>query len=199
MPGTTTNTATTSSLGLTAALALVLSFATAAAAQETCRVRLDISPDYGGVKLDMTAGELSRMFPGSDELRAAAATGAGGAPVEVSLGMLDLNIRKEDFEGVRELSLAFSGGRLTKMGIHFGGATKWKSIAEFTEHVEKHLALPRAWGEAVTAGGKQSRVMECSGFMVFAQYARGGPVFLGLAKAEAGAKPTPAKPAATRH
>lgn len=173
-----------------ALLALLLSALSYASAQEPCNIRLDISPDYGGVKLGMRLEELQAMFPGSDELRAAR---ADAEKQDVSLGMLDLNIRKRDFEGVKELSLNFVGGRLHKMGLHFGGETRWRSVAEFSDHVSKQLALPQAWGETVAAGGKQSRVMECAGFMVFVQFARGGPVYLGLAKTEAGAKPAGSK------
>jgi hypothetical protein len=160
-------------------LLLLLAFASCAAAgaQEPCRLERAVAPDYGGVMLGMTAAELARMFPGSDELRRAQAGGgaAGSKPLVASLGMLELGVRREQFGDAAELALTFAGGRLQRVDVHFRSPAPWKNLAEFSAQASKRLALPAgAWGEAASDAEKESRALDCRGFSVVARIGRDG-------------------------
>src|SRR5919206_3966294 len=87
--------------------AFALSAARASGAQEPCRIERAAAPDYGGVMLGMRQEELARMFPGSEELQRAPLAGEAAKPFVASLGMLELNVRKDEFRGVGELVLTF--------------------------------------------------------------------------------------------
>lgn len=173
------------------------------AAQEPCRLERAVAPDYGGVMLGMRPEELARMFPGSDELRALPAAGAGDTkPSVASLGMLELGVRKEEFSGVTELVLTFIGGTLQRMDMRFRQPTPWRAVEGFTEYASKQLALPHdSWGPTASDETKQSRVLDCRGFSVVARVDRGGQSTLSIvdttaapSKAEAHAATPPAAP-----
>ena len=153
-----------------ALLALAVCAAPAAPAQEEpCRLERAVAPDYGGVMLGMTAGELARMFPGSDELQKAvgAEATAGSKPFVASLGMLELAIRREHFADAGELLLTFLGGRLHRIDVRYRQPVPWKNVAEFSEHASKRLAVPAgSWGAPASDAEKQSRVLDCRGFSV---------------------------------
>ena len=189
-------------------LASVGCAAAAARAQEPCRLERAVAPDYGGVMLGMTAEELLRMFPGSDELpRARAAeVAASPKPFVASLGMLELNIRREQFADAAELQLTFLGGRLHRIDVRYRSPVPWKNVAEFAAQASKRLAVPAdAWGPPAADAEKESRVLDCRGFSVVARIDRGGQSTLSIvdtasANTEAGgappAKPEPATPKA---
>jgi len=162
--------------------ACVAACARGAAAQEPCRLERAVAPDYGGVMLGMTAEELARMFPGSEELpRAAAATDAGAKPVMASLGMLELGVRREQFADAAELLLTFLGGRLHRMDVRYRRPEPWNNVAEFSGHVSRRLAVPLdSWGAVASDAGKQSRVLDCRGFSVVVRIDRGGPSTLSI-------------------
>ena len=94
-----------------------------AAAQEPCRLERSVAPDYGGVMLGMTAEELARMFPGSEDLQKAPKAGPADAapakPFVASLGMLELGVRKEHFGDAGELLLTFNEGRLRRIDVRY--------------------------------------------------------------------------------
>jgi hypothetical protein len=167
----------------------------AAAAQEPCRLERAVAPDYGGVMLGMTAGELARMFPGSEELpRAAAAPGA--KPFVASLGMLELGVRREHFADAGELLLTFLGGRLRRIDVRYRRPEPWDNVAEFSGHASKRLAVPAdAWGAPSSDPEKQSRVLDCRGFSVVARIDRGGPSTLSIVDTSAAGGADAASPA----
>ena len=168
------------------ATAITFALAPRAIAQEaTCNVPLSVSPDYGGVKLGMSLAEMRRMFPGSDELRDAP---DGEAAFTVSLGMLELTIRREEFKGVRELALGFIGGRLHKIGLSFGEQQQWEDVDAFSQHISKKLALPKEWSASPKFGVSRSLSLECRGFLVLARTEKDGGYFLGLMNTEADLK-----------
>ncbi len=160
----------------------ILTFACGGAAagqQGTCDFDISIAPDYGGVHLGMSVKELRKMFPGSDELEDASPGVAGGA-FNVSLGMLELNIRKEQFKGVGELSLGFAEGKLRRIGVHYNAPAPWESLTEFSEQVSKRLVLPPAWSAPRKEGARESRVLECRGFLVVLRIDKGEAGYLGI-------------------
>lgn len=166
---------------------------TRAAAQEPCRIGRQAAPGYGGVTLGMRPEELARMFPGSEELRAAPASGA--KPFVVSLGMLELNVRKEEFEGVEGLGLTFIGGTLQRIDVRFREPAPWDSVSDFSERASKRLALPfDSWGRASSDREKQSRVLDCQGFSVVLRIDKGGASTLSIVDTSAGGDATPARP-----
>jgi hypothetical protein len=149
-------------------LVAVLCCAQSTTAQEPCRLERAVAPDYGGVLLGMRIDELARMFPGSQELQAGPRVAAPAAsPFNVSLGMLELGVRKEAFKGVDELALTFLGGTLHRIDIRFRQPVPWKDIKEFSEHASKRLVVPSdSWDAPAPDALKQSRVLDCRGFAV---------------------------------
>jgi hypothetical protein len=161
----------------------------AAAAQEPCLLERAVAPDYGGVLLGMTAEELARMFPGSDELQRAA--GAGAAPFVASLGMLELGVRREHFRDAGELVLGFLGGRLNRIDVRYRRPVPWKNVAEFSAHASKRLAVPAdSWGAPASDPERQSRVLDCRGFSVAVRIEREGPSTLSIVDTAAAAAAT---------
>jgi hypothetical protein len=192
-----------------ALVALAVCAAPAASAQEEpCRLERAVAPDYGGVMLGMTAGELARMFPGSDELQKAlgAEAGAGSKPFVASLGMLELAIRREQFADAGELLLTFLGGRLHRIDVRYRQPVPWKGVAEFSEHASKRLALPAdSWGAPASDAEKQSRVLDCRGFSVVVRIDHDGRSTLSIVDTAVskeggggGAPPPPPAPAKRR-
>jgi hypothetical protein len=162
-------------------VALFLCCAGDLAAQEPCRIVRAAAPDYGGVMLGMRPEELGRMFPGSEDLRAVPGAGGGTKPFVVSLGMLELGVRKGEFEGVAELALTFIGGTLHRIDVRFRQPAPWGSLADFSEQASRRLALPPdSWGRPASDAEKQSRVLDCRGFSVVLRVDRGGPSTLSI-------------------
>jgi hypothetical protein len=186
--------------------ALLLCCARPAPAQEPCRIGRAAAPDYGGVMLGMGLEELRRMFPGSEDLRAGPGAGGGAKPFVASLGMFELNIRKEEFEGVEELALTLIGGTLQRIDVVFRQPTLWKSsVADFSEQASRRLALPLdSWGRPASDKEKWSRVLDCQGFSVVLRIDKGGASTLSIVDTSpAGDEPpaktvTPAKPPARK-
>lgn len=164
------------------AVAAVLCCAQSMPAQEPCRLERAVAPDYGGVMLGMRLEELARMFPGSQELQAGPrGADAAARPFVVSLGMLELGVRKEDFRGVDELALTFLGGTLHRIDIRFRQPVPWKAVTEFSEDASKRLAVPSdSWDAPVSDASKQSRVLDCRGFAVVVRIDKGGPSTLSI-------------------
>ncbi|HEX8560678.1 MAG TPA: hypothetical protein VF668_21470 [Pyrinomonadaceae bacterium] len=166
-----------------------------ASAQEPCRLERSVAPDYGGVMLGMTAAELARMFPGSEELQRAPAAGAGDAskPFVASLGMLELGIRRDQFGDAGELALTFLAGRLQRIDVRYRRVAPWRDVAEFSAHASKRLAVPAdAWGPAASDDAKQSRALDCRGFSVVVRVDRDGPSTLSIVDTMAADAPAPA-------
>lgn len=165
-------------------LACVAACARGAAAQEEpCRLERAVAPDYGGVMLGMTAEELARMFPGSDELqRAATETAAGGERRFVaSLGMLELGLRRQQFADAGELVLTFLGGRLHRVDVRYRRPVPWKDVTEFSAEASKRLAVPMdSWSAVSSDAEKFSRVLDCRGFSVVVRIDRDGPSTLSI-------------------
>jgi len=160
-------------------LACAVCCARAASAQEPCRLERAVAPDYGGVMLGMTAEELARMFPGSEELPRAAS--AGVKPFVASLGMLELGVRREQFADAGELLLTFLGGRLHRIDVRYRRPVPWNDVAQFSEHASKRLAVPAdSWGAPSSDPEKHSRVLDCRGFSVVVRIDRGGPSTLSI-------------------
>jgi hypothetical protein len=177
------------------------SFAQESSAPEPCQLERALAPDYGGVMLGMRLEELARMFPGSQELQTGPgadastntniststntntgkSTNANTKPFVVSLGMLELGIRREEFKGVDELMLTFLGGALHRLDVRFRQPVMWKAITEFSEHASKRLAVPAgSWDAPVIDDAKQSRVLACRGFAVVVRMDKGGPSTLSI-------------------
>ncbi|HEX8499786.1 MAG TPA: hypothetical protein VF659_04275 [Pyrinomonadaceae bacterium] len=175
-------------------LACVAGAAGAAGAQEPCRLGRAVAPDYGGVMLGMTAEELARMFPGSEELPRVAAAGADASkPYVASLGMLELAIRREQFGDAAELLLTFFGGRLHRIDVRYRRPVPWNDVAQFSEQVSRRLAVPSdAWGAPSSDAEKQSRALDCRGFSVVVRIDRGGPSTLSIVDTAPAPPPTPA-------
>lgn len=178
-------------------LACVAACARGAAAQgEPCRLERAVAPDYGGVMLGMTAEDLARMFPGSDELPRAAGADAS-KPFVASLGMLELAIRREQFGDAAELLLTFLGGRLHRIDVRYRRPVPWKDAAEFSGQVSKRLAVPAdAWGAVSSDAEKFSRVLDCRGFSVVVRIDRGGPSTLSIVDTASPATPAGQTPGA---
>ncbi|HEX8284118.1 MAG TPA: hypothetical protein VF588_12215 [Pyrinomonadaceae bacterium] len=172
-------------------LACVAACAGGAAAQgEPCRLERAVAPDYGGVMLGMTAEELSRMFPGSEELRRATTEAAAGAGKQfvASLGMLELGVRREHFGDAAELLLTLLGGRLHRIDVRYRRPAPWTDAAEFSADASKRLAVPAdAWGAVAADPDKQSRVLDCRGFSVVVRIDRAGPNTLSIVDTTGGA------------
>ena len=180
-------------------LAAAVCCARGAAAQEPCRLERSVAPDYGGVMLGMTAEELARMFPGSDELqRVPPAAAAGSKPFVASLGMLELNVRKEQFGDAGELALTFIAGRLHRIDVRYRQPVPWGGVGDFSEHASKRLAVPAdAWGAPVADADKQSRVLDCRGFSVVLRIDKDGPSTLSIVDTAAPQPAATAAPAAS--
>lgn len=163
-------------------LACVAACARGAAAQgEPCRLERAVAPDYGGVMLGMTAEELARMFPGSDELQRAAAGADAGKQFMASLGMLELGVRRQQFADAAELLLTFLGGRLHRIDVRYRRLVPWTDAAEFSADASKRLAVPAdSWGAVSSDAEKFSRVLDCRGFSVVVRIDRGGPSTLSI-------------------
>jgi hypothetical protein len=165
-------------------LACVAACARGAAAQgEPCRLERAVAPDYGGVMLGMTPEELARMFPGSEELQRATAeaVAGGGRRFVASLGMLELNLRRQQFADAGELVLTFLGGRLHRIDVRYRQPVPWADAAEFSAHASKRLAVPAdSWGAVSSDAEKFSRVLDCRGFSVVVRVDRGGPSTLSI-------------------
>ena len=175
--------------------------AVVARAQEPCRLERAVAPDYGGVMLGMKAGELARMFPGSDDLQKASQGAVDASkPFVASLGGLELGVRKEQFADVNELLLTFIGGTLQRIDVRYRQPVPWHQVTEFSAEASRRLAVPPdVWGEPASDAEKLSRVLDCRGFSVVVRIDRGGPCTLsivdsGAAKQDAGAA-SPDKPA----
>jgi hypothetical protein len=178
-------------------LACVAACARGAAAQgEPCRLERAVAPDYGGVMLGMTAEELARMFPGSDELQRAAGSAAEKQFV-ASLGMLELGVRRQHFADTAELVLTFIGGRLHRIDVRYRRPAPWADVAEFSAHASKRLAVPAdSWGAVSSDAEKFSRVLDCRGFSVVVRVDRGGPSTLSIVDTVSAASPAAETPGA---
>ena len=187
--------------------AAALCCAPGARAQEPCRLERAVAPDYGGVMLGMKAGELAQMFPGSDDLQRAARGAADASkPLVVSLGGLELGVRREQFGDVNELQLTFIGGTLQRIDVRYRQPVPWHQVTEFSVEASRRLAVPTdAWGEPASDAEKLSRVLDCHGFSVVVRIDRNGPSTLSIVDtaaakqdsagpAPAQAEPAPAKP-----
>lgn len=176
-------------------LACVAACARGAAAQgEPCRLERAVAPDYGGVMLGMTAEELARMFPGSEELQRAATEKAagGGRQLVASLGMLELGVRRQQFADAAELVLTFLGGRLHRIDVRYRRPVLWADVAEFSAHASKWLAVPAdSWGAVSSDAEKFSRVLDCRGFSVVVRIDRGGPSTLSIVDTASAAASSP--------
>lgn len=174
-------------------IAAVLCCAQSAFAQEPCRLDHTVAPDYGGVMLGMRLEEIARMFPGAQDLQPGpgaavnanaavnTAVNANAKPFVVSLGMLELGVRKEAFKGVDELMLSFLDGAVRRIDVRFRRPEPWNDIAEFTEHASKRLAVPAdSWDAPALGAAKQSRVLNCRGFAVVVRIDKGGPSILSI-------------------
>jgi hypothetical protein len=179
------------------AVALLCCAAVTAAQDEPCRLERAVAPDYGGVMLGMKAGELARMFPGSEDLQKVPVDPS--KPFVASLGGLELGVRREQFGDVNELLLTFLGGTLHRIDVRYRQPVPWREVTEFSAQASKRLAVPAdAWGAPTSDDGKQSRLLDCRGFSVVVRIDRGGPSTLSIvdtaaAKPDAGTV-TPAKP-----
>src|SRR5829696_1641814 len=180
-------------LGCCGVTSVTAATAATAAQGEPCRLERAVAPDYGGVMLGMTAEELARMFPGSEELpRAAAAAAQGAKPFVASLGMLELGVRREHFGDAAEVLFTFLGGRLHRIDVRYRRPAPWKDVAQFSEHASKRLAVPAdAWGAAASDAEKVSRVLDCRGFSVVVRIDRNGPSTLSIVDTAAAAGATP--------
>jgi hypothetical protein len=167
----------------------------AAAQEQPCRLERAVAPDYGGVMLGMTAEELARMFPGSEELPRAASAAQGEKPFVASLGMLELGIRREYFGDAAELLLTFLGGRLHRIDVRYRRPEPWGGdVTQFSAHASKRLAVPAdSWGAASSDTEKQSRVLDCRGFSVVVRIDRGGPSTLSIVDTAATSASSPAQ------
>jgi hypothetical protein len=192
-------------LALAAALLCCGPLASAARAQaEPCRLERAVAPDYGGVMLGMKAAELSRMFPGSEDLQRGARGAADSSkPFVASLGGLELGVRKEQFGDVNELLLTFIGGTLHRIDVRYRQPVQWRNLTEFSALASNRLAVPAdSWGQPLADAEKHSRLLDCRGFSVVVRIDRGGPSTLSIvdtaaARQEASpakAEPTPSKP-----
>ena len=170
-------------LALAAALLCCGPLASAARAQaEPCRLERAVAPDYGGVMLGMKAAELSRMFPGSEDLQRGARGAADSSkPFVASLGGLELGVRKEQFGDVNELLLTFIGGALHRIDVRYRQPVQWRNLTEFSTLASNRLAVPEAsWGEPLADAEKHSRLLDCRGFSVVVRIDRGGPSTLSI-------------------
>ena len=192
-------------LALASALLCCAFVTTPASAQaEPCRLERAVAPDYGGVMLGMKAAELSRMFPGSEDLQRGARGAADSSkPFVASLGGLELGVRKEQFGDVNELLLTFIGGTLHRIDVRYRQPPPWRQVLEFSEEASKRLAVPlESWGDPSSDAEKHSRVLDCRGFSVVVRMDRSGPSTLSIvdtaaAKQEASpakTEPPPSKP-----
>ncbi len=161
---------------LALAAALLCCPSVAAAQGEPCRLERAVAPDYGGVMLGMKAGELARMFPGSEDLqKGAQGAGDSSKPFVASLGGLELGVRKEQFGDVNELLLTFLNGTLHRIDVRYRQPVPWREVTEFSAQASKRLAVPAdSWGEPATDAEKQSRVLDCRGFSVVVRIDKGG-------------------------
>ena len=188
-------------LALVAALLCCGPLTSAAHAQaEPCRLERAVAPDYGGVMLGMKAAELSRMFPGSEDLRRGAQGAADSPkPFVASLGGLELGVRKEQFGDVNELLLTFINGTLHRIDVRYRQPAQWRNVKEFSAQASERLAVPaESWGETLADAEKHSRLLDCRGFSVVVRIDRGGPSTLSIvdtaaARRDSGAAATPAK------
>ncbi|MBV8859291.1 MAG: hypothetical protein JOZ02_20330 [Acidobacteria bacterium] len=164
------------------AAALLCGGAIARAQDEPCQLGRAVAPDYGGVMLGMKPSELTRIFPGSEDLqKVAQGAGAGSKPFVASLGGLELGVRKEQFGDVNELLLTFLGGTLQRIDVRYRQPVPWHQVTEFSEQVSKRLAIPaEAWGAPSKDAEKQSRVLDCRGFSVVVRIDRDGPSTLSI-------------------
>jgi hypothetical protein len=183
------------------AAALLCGGSVAAAQDEPCRIERALAPDYGGVMLGMKAGELARMFPGSEDLQKATRPGASdpSKPLVASLGGLELGVRREEFGDVNELLLTFLGGTLQRIDVRYRPPVRWHEVTGFSAEVSRRLAVPAdSWGAPTSDEGKQSRLLDCRGFSVVVRIDREGPSTLSIvdtaaAKTDAGTTAAPAK------
>lgn len=171
-----------------------------ARAQEPCRLERAVAPDYGGVMLGMKLEELAQMFPGSEELQKGTQGASNSSkPFVVSLGMLELGVRKEQFRDVGELMLTFLNGTLHRIDVRYRQPVPWREVAGFSAEASKRLVVPAdSWGEPSSDAEKQSRVLDCRGFSVVVRIDKAGPSILSIVdtaaeKQDAGSTAAPAK------
>jgi hypothetical protein len=111
--------------------------------------------------------------------------------------MLELGVRREEFQGVAELVLTFLGGTLHRIDVRFRQPVPWKAITEFSEHASKRLAVPaNSWDSPATDAEKQSQVLSCRGFAVVVRMDKGGPNTLSIVDTAGEKADAPAAPAA---
>jgi hypothetical protein len=182
------------------AAALLCCGASARAQGEPCRLERAVAPDYGGVMLGMKAGELARLFPGSEDLQKGAQGAADARKFFVaSLGGLELGVRKEQFGDVNELLLTFLGGTLQRIDVRYRQPAPWREVTAFSAEASRRLAVPAdLWGAPSKHAGMQSRVLDCRGFSVVVRIDRDGPSTLSIVDTSADTQgPGAAPPAGT--
>jgi len=146
---------------------------------QKCELRLAQSPALRGFRLGMTMGEISSRFP-RYEITEADSCGHRNLTLDAAWGRLKAEARDpRDFEGVKNVRLAFLDGRLTYIRMTYDNGTSWKGIGEYLAAVSSSLGLPASWYKAEgSTDVSNTHMIGCDGFKVVAGFEAGSYVEL---------------------
>lgn len=120
-----------------------------------CGLNAGQSPRLRGLRLGMTAAQLSERYPRLPALRA-----DEFGQVKTTVGGLK-DIDEAAFEGVEGVEVNFVDDRLVEFALHYKGVP-FDSMEQFMAQLHESLKLPGAWvGE-----GYAPRKLTCQGFEV---------------------------------
>ncbi len=152
----------------------------AAAPAQKCELKIDRAPELRGFRLGQSVDDVLRRFPGLKLLDNRYGLGAGwnldlafgayvagsGAPVTNMSTMAMVDTRYfQGFEGVKNIKVKFTEGRLTAYRVEYDDSIKWGGVEEFRAKTAESLGLSEVW--------KGGTTLECEGFGV--EVGRGYP------------------------
>jgi hypothetical protein len=131
-------------------------YAVAQQPPQTCKLKVENSPELRGFRLGMSLEQIRTRFPKARFYEG----NFGQSRLELQSNVLQ-EADPEKFRGVETIFLDLLDGRVVSVSATYDGAVKWQSIAQFAAAVSEALKLPPAW-EA-----DQSGRMNCDGFQIF--------------------------------
>lgn len=137
-----------------------------------CELKTDRAPELRGFRLGQSVDEVLRRFPGLRlrdnryintgwdlDLAFGAYVAGSGAPVTSMSTMTMIDTRHfQGFEGVKNIKVKFTEGRLTTYRVEYDDSIKWSGVEEFRVKTAESLGLSEVW--------KAGNTLECDGFSV---------------------------------
>lgn len=142
-------------------------------ANSKCTLTREQSPEIRGIRLGMSAEQLRRLFPESNNQQTITDAIANAKKVE-SYGESRLTLQPDPrtpnprFAGVNFISVELLDERVTRFSVQYVGP-EWNNVQEFVAKLSEGLKLPTGFSE----GNDSYSNLKCDGFKIDAYVNRG--------------------------